>query len=82
VDLGDVIRVTASNATAIPSGSSGVLVTLEFRSPCCLGIDPANLCVTNPVDDAVAYDLGCGSFRCSFVKTKQTTWGGVKALYR
>jgi hypothetical protein len=32
--------------------------------------------------DATAYDLGCGFFRCSFVKTKQATWGGVKALYR
>jgi hypothetical protein len=76
----DVIRVTASNATAIPSGSGGVLVTLEFSA---YGVtEAANLCVTNPVGDATAYDLGCGFFRCSFVKTKQATWGGVKALYR
>jgi len=81
-ELPQKLRVGGFTSTAIPSGSSGVFVTLRFIMHCCGMTTVASVCTQSPVDDFAGIPPECGYARCAPLATHAVNWGYVKSLYR
>jgi hypothetical protein len=78
----DRIRVGGFTQSQVPASSGGVFVTLRFLVHCCENgfiewMTPAAL-----VDDIAGMTKQSGFVSCVALKTKQSSWGYIKTLYR
>lgn len=78
----DVIRVGGFTQTPVDVGSTGIFVTLRFVVHCCDGGFNKLLCTEALVDDFVAMGTGCGTVQCVALRTRPSSWGYVKSIYR
>jgi hypothetical protein len=71
------IRVGGFTQTAIPSGTTGVFVTLRFLANCCAGNADSPLCAQTLVDDFAGMTSECGNVHCIALKTQHSSWGYI-----